>query len=68
MSIVQSYLDKPTFICNAHHKLRVAVEGLEMGLRNAEVRMDGMVGGWESFITNYPGLTADWVPEMASQP
>lgn len=68
MSIVQAYLDKPTFICNAQHKWRVAVEGLEMGLRNAEVRMDGMVGGWESFITNDPGLTADWVPEMASQP
>lgn len=45
MSIVQSYLDKPTFICNAHHKLRLAVEGIEVGLRNAEVspRHKGLV-------------------------
>lgn len=26
------------------------------------------LGGWESFITNYPGLTDDSVPEMASKP
>lgn len=31
-------------MCNAHHMLRLAAEGTEVGLRNAEVRMDGGVG------------------------
>lgn len=39
-----------------------------MGLKNAQVIMDG--GGglvWKSFMTNYPGLTDDSVPETTSR-
>lgn len=67
-----AYEHKPTFICNAHHMWRLAVEGTEVGLRNAEVRTGwrggGVVraGGWRSSITHYPGLTDDSVSEMAS--
>lgn len=60
MSNVQSYKHKSLFICNAHHTLKLAVEGTEVCWRNAKVRM--IVWEW----LNSPGFTDDLVPETAS--
>ena len=62
----RSYEQKPTFICNAHHMLRLAAEGFKKCRSQNWMAAGVKAGGWSSSITRYPGLTDDSVSEMAS--